>query len=200
MTTLCLTIPETPSRRLASEKHFAERGVEGVKFMPGIDGTVFGLDTRREYGMDGPASGFRIPPKVVGIFLSHYAAWMACSLLDDESFLILEDDAEFPENWKERWERAMADTPPDFDILYVGSCCCANKPSEKVNGEVFIVEWPLCLHAYIVAKKALPTLIRTQRNVYAPIDVAMAIHSLPYLKTYTVIPRIVGQRSQPLPD
>ena len=200
MKTICLTMPETPSRRLASEKHFAELGL-AVDFMPSINGEVFGLQTSREYTLDGPPfNGYRVPPRVVGIFLSHCTVWMAAALMDDAEFFILEDDALFCEGWKERLQQALADVPKDYDILYVGSCCCKGKPTENVKGEVFVVEWPLCLHAYIIAKKAIPTLIRTQRNCYAPIDVALAIHTLPYLKAYTILPRIVGQRSLELPE
>lgn len=197
---ICLIMPESPSRTLAVTKHFAECGLDPVHLMPTINGDVFGLQTSREYTLDGPPfNGYRVPPKVVGIFLSHYTAWMACSLMDDDHFFIMEDDALFCTGWKERLDQVMKDVPPDFDMLYVGSCCCKDKPTEQVKGEVFVVEWPLCLHAYIIARKALPIFIRTQRNCYAPIDVALAIHTLPYMKAYTVLPRIVSQRYLDVP-
>lgn len=193
-------MPETPSRALAASKHFKDCGLE-VQFMPSINGEVFGIQTSRDYTLDGPPfNGYKVPPRVVGIFLSHCTAWMAASLMDDEHFFIMEDDAAFCDGWKARLDQALSDVPADFDMLYVGSCCTKGKPVENVKGEVFIVEWPLCLHAYIVAKKALPTLVRTQRNCYAPIDVALAIHTLPYLKAYTILPRIVTQRSLELPE
>lgn len=193
-------MPETPSRELLAQRHFAERNL-AVQFMPSINGEVFGLQTTREYNLNGgePHNGYKVPPRVVGIYLSHITVWMAASLMGDDMFFILEDDAAFADDWHERLKNALADVPPDFDILYVGSCCTKDKPNALVKGEVFIVEWPLCLHAYIIAKKALPTLIRTQRNCYAPIDVALAIHTLPYLKAYTVLPRIVSQRTMDLP-
>lgn len=197
--TLCLTLPETPERTAGARKHFADMGVEGVEYVDGICAKSFGVFTTHPYLHDDPKrGGCIIPQQQVGCMLSHYLLWSACRLLNEERVFILEDDAEFPVGWQERLARALADTPADADLLFVGSCCTADKPKTLVRGEVWEVKWPLATHAYVVWRKALPVLLETQRDVYAPVDLALYFKTLPRLRVYTVLPRIVSQRGTEL--
>lgn len=192
MKTLCISLLETPERTEKAQAHFAERGLV-CQFFNGINAEVAGLRTLFPYEVDAPGSGFNIGPKPTGIWLSHYMVWSALTLLSERHTMILEVDAKFEANWRERLEQALKDVPPDFDMLYVGSCCCAKAPKTHIHGEVFEVKYPQCLQAYIVARKALPILLSTQRKLYAPIDISLNFHSHPHLKVYTVLPRIAEQ-------
>jgi GR25 family glycosyltransferase involved in LPS biosynthesis len=221
MRTVCVTVNEgdEPSDRMGgmrgdrptgamslsmTKKHFAERGVQ-AQFFHGIDAAKLGIHTKNPYLIDGPPPAgeppYKVGPKVVGCWLSHRALWAALLLLPDEHVLVLEDDALFPPGWQRRFDQAMADVPAGFDLLFVGSCCTADKPKSLVRGEVWDVRYPFCGHGYVVAKKALPVLIKTQdaATCYAPIDVSMAIHSLPNLRAYTVLPRILDQYATKIP-
>lgn len=164
-----------------------------VQFFDGIHAEKFGIRTVYPYEVDNPGTGFNIGFRCVGCWLSHYMLWGALNLLWEDSFLVFEDDVKFSDDWHMRLLNAMRDVPKDFDVLYVGSCCCEGKPTELIAGEVFKVEYPLCTHAYVVAKKALPVLLRTQRRVYAPIDISMVFHSFPEMKVFTVLPSIFAQ-------
>lgn len=196
------TGPSTLSR---TKQHFAERGVD-AQFFRGIHAPKLGVHTVNPYLVDGPpAPGeapFNIGPKVVGCWLSHRALWAALLLLPDEHFFVLEDDAIFPEGWRTRFERSLADAPTDFDVLYFGSCCAKDKNKTLIRGDVWDVRYPFCTHGYVVAKKALPILIETQdaAGCYAPIDVSMVFHSFPKLKVYTVLPRLLGQHMTGIPE
>lgn len=192
MRTICITLPETPAREAAARMHFLERGLS-VDFIHGIHAQTFGVIGTHTYELDHPGSGYVIGYKHTGLCLSHYMVWNACALLPDKYFLILEDDAKFEAGWKDRFDRAMLDVDPDFDILYVGSCNTVGKPQTKLTGEIHMVEYPMATHAYVVAKKAIPTLLETQRDIFAPIDIALILRTLPKLKVYTVLPRIVDQ-------
>lgn len=173
--------------------HFKERGVS-ARFFSGIYGEGFGLSTRHALQESG---GLMMGYKHVGLCLSHYMLWSALDILPKSNthFLILEDDARFPQDWSKRTEKALADTPKDFDILMIGSCCCADKPNNLVAGEVWDVRYPSCTHAYIVARKALPVLLKTQRKIWTIIDQALIANTFPFMKVYTVLPRIVEQSS-----
>jgi len=188
----CLTLPEKPERTEKARKHFQERGVS-AEFFKAIHGPTAGLSTIHPFEVDNPGSGFRMGFVPTGIFLAHYMLWSAIMLLDNEHFLILEDDAQFPLGWGNRVGQALSDAPLDFDMLYIGSCCCAGRPQTQIKGEVWEVKYPQCTHAYIVAKKALPVLLSTNRKIYAPVDIALNLHSHPLLKVYTVLPAIVMQ-------
>lgn len=200
MRTICVTVnvDGAYTRSMASEsiplsqvqQHFVERGVE-AQFFHGIDAGKLGIVTTRPYEVD---KDWCMSAKAVGCWLSHRALWAACLLLPDDVFLIIEDDAKFPEDWRARIDQAVRDAG-DFDLLYVGSCCTGDKPTTHIAGDVYEIQWPYCTHGYIVRRRALEALIATQDKAgcYAPIDISLTYHSLPLLKTFVVKPRILDQ-------
>lgn len=186
-------MPESPERGEKARKHFQERGLTDVTFFDGIHAEKAGIRTVNPYEVDNPGSGFNIGFRVLGVALSHIMLWSALRLLWDENFLILEDDCCLPEDWHVRLSNAMRDVPQGWDMLYAGNCCCQGKPSTHIAGEVYEVKGPLCTHMYAVARKALPTLLRTHRKLYGPVDCTMVFHSHPLLKVYSVLPSIASQ-------
>lgn len=200
MRRFCLTLPETPERTAKAKEHFFEKRVYDVEFFWGLHAEKAGLSTVHTYEVDNPGTGFRIGFKPTGIWLSHWALWNALNLLWDDHYMIMEIDCKFPDNWHSRITQALSDTPKDFDVLYVGSCCTKGRPTTHIKGEVFEVKWPLCTHCYIVAKKALPVMLSTQRKVWAPIDIGLTMETYPKLKVYTVLPRIVEQFDTNIPE
>jgi GR25 family glycosyltransferase involved in LPS biosynthesis len=193
--TLCITLPETPERKKEAQKHFNERGVK-VDWLHGIGAKTFGLQTSHTYEFDHPGTGYVVDPKHVGLHLSHYMAWQAMALLEEDYFLLLEDDADFAPDWEMRFIQALTYCPRDTDLLFVGSCNTFDKPRVDLGYGNFHVKWPQCTHAYIVFKRALPILLSTQRDSFAPIDLSLILRSFEYLNVVTVLPRIVGQRGQ----
>lgn len=193
----CITLPETPERTEKAKEHFKVRGVK-VEFFEGIHAEKFGLNTVHTYDVDNPGTNFRIGFKPTGIWLSHYMLWAALKMRYEadrycDTFMVLEIDAKFPADWVARLKTALDVLPSDWDMLYIGSCCCKGQPTIPIRDPVYEVHWPVCTHAYMVRGKALATMLRTQRKVYAPIDISLTFHSHPELRVYTVLPRIVDQ-------
>jgi len=198
MTIFCISCPkELPERHEAAVKHFTEHKV-GAQFINGIHGETFGILSWRPYRRERPAVGELMDISVTGIALSHYMAWQICWFYEDETFLILEDDADFEENWSNRLNQAILDTPKDWDILLVGNANCSDKPQEHIKGEVFEVKYPFCTHAMLIKRKAIPKLLEMGRDAAMPIDVLLLDKIYPQLRVYTVLPRIVGQRGREL--
>lgn len=190
----CITLPEKSQRGTSAQDHFAAIGLSGVQFVSGVSGEISGLRTLFPYEVDNPGSGFNIGPHCVGIWLSHYCMWFAGSLMEHEHILIMEDDVRFHSDWNHRINQALQDVPADFDWLFLGSCCaksCGHK--HRVSGEIWDIRYPMCLHAYIVAKKALVHILSTARKCYAPIDIHLTFHSFDKLKVYTLLPRVADQ-------
>lgn len=183
-----------------TKAHHAERGVQ-ADFFFGLHADKLGLRTIHPYELDVPGSGWNMGPAPTGCWISHRALWAALLLLPDEEFFVIEDDAKFPENWKERFDAALRDAPDDWDMIWMGSCCTGGKTDIHIKGDIHQVLYPLCTHGYVVRRRALPVLIDTQDEArcYAPIDISLSIHSMPRLHVYTVMPRILEQFETNLP-
>lgn len=201
MRTICITLPENPERTQRAKQHFAERGVN-AEFFIGINGAKMGIITDHPYMIDRKEGDpkFYVGNHCVGIFLSHYTIWNAMALMLDEHIFILEDDAKFDEDWKAKFDKALQDAPNDFDVLFIGSCDAKNKPKRRINNNIYEVKYPMCFHAYVVAKKAVQHLLLTNRDCYAPIDISVTLHSFDKLKVLTLLPRIVSQFNTEIQD
>ena len=195
----CITLPEKPERTEAAIKHFSEGGLENVTMVSGIHGEGFGLDTKFLYEVDNPGSGFKIGPSVVGIWLSHWMLWLAATLMEHEHVMILEDDAQLLSNWKKRTAQALEDVPPDFDWLFIGSCCAGSAKKTLVKGEVWDARYPVCFQAYIISKAGARKLVETQRKCYAPIDVSAVFHSFKAMRVFTLFPMAINQFNTEIP-
>lgn len=195
MKTFCITIPGNAAKWRVTAAHLAERGLSFTPFY-GFDYKVTGLDTKHPYEVDNPGSGYLMGPKIVGNYLSHYVLWRVLHHLEDPGpFLILEDDVIFAEDWRERFDAALAETPKDANLLYVGSCNAENKPRRAVGRHVYEVRYPHCTHAYVVWKKMLPLLLERLQKVWAPIDLALILEVFPKMSgVYTILPRLAVQR------
>ena len=187
-----VTLQEMPEKEQFIQEHFKSVGVEAECFN-GVSASASGFRTAYPYEVDAPGSGWKIGAKSVATWISFYTLYAACNLLPDSHFWFLEWDCEFPANWRARLEAALKDAPPDFDMLFVGSCCTEGKPKTPVCGELWDVHYPQCGHSLIVAKKAIPVVLRTQRKCYAPWDISLALNTLPHLKCLTILPRICSQ-------
>jgi GR25 family glycosyltransferase involved in LPS biosynthesis len=198
MRTFCIVCPEIKGEQEAAQKHFNDVGIK-VDFIQGIHGETSGLVTTLPYEFDNPGSNFNVGPKIISLCLNHVLAWTACSVLPDDMFLILESDAKFPPDWKQRIDQAIADLPPDWDVLYVGSCNCAGKPVVPIKGDLYKMSAenphhaPQCTQAILYTPKAIRKILSTQRKFYTGIDLALIFHSLQFLNVYVVLPRIVDQ-------
>lgn len=121
----------------------------------------------------------------------------------DESFVALEFDVRFVEGWQEQFDKAMNVLPDDWDMVYLGSCCCKGRTSYEVKAlpsgvelmttNLYDVRYPLCGHAIMYRKKCLETLLDVHQSISMPLDIAMFHHSLPKLRVYTILPPICVQ-------
>lgn len=197
--TICLCLPEKPDRIEAAKAHFAARGVT-AEFFWGIHATTAGLITTHPYEVDNPGSGFRMGAGPTGCWLSHYMLWSALQWAPDERVLVLEDDAELAPDFVARLEQALIDAPANFDLLYVGSCCTQGHKRDHVKGDVYKIDYALCTHAYVLRRAVVPTLLRTLRKVWAPIDIQLVRECFPQLATYAILPRIASQFNTVIPE
>jgi GR25 family glycosyltransferase involved in LPS biosynthesis len=190
---------EFPEKELRAMAHFREQEIS-VTRVEGVHGEVWGLTTNHPYDIDDPENRYFVVPKHIGLHLAHWHIWCRISEKRNHQFnctLILEDDAEFLPGWKARLEAELHNLPADWDMLFLGSCNCNDKEKTNLRGHIWKVNpGPQCTHAYLVNHKAIPTLIRTQKMAWAPIDLSLIFRSFPSLNIYTILPRIAVQHQQ----
>ena len=191
--------------------HLNSLGITAERFM-GIDSRLMNLSANNLFERDGvsmgrypdgsPVPGERIGIMPTGGYLGTYMMWKVLSYLPEDEFWCLEDDAEFPNDWEIQYRKAMSNLPTDWDIVYIGSCCTKNKPAQRIGGmnsNLWDVRYPMCNHGMQIRKKALPVLLEVHQHLWAPLDIAMLYDSLPKLRVFTILPRLVSQRGTFIP-
>lgn len=188
--TFVLTVKKTWQRWEATRDHLKERGIDAEPFI-GIDREVCKLDPVLTFDVNKPGEKLGRGPLVT--YLSHYMLWCVLQWIPGDSFWVLEDDAEFIDDWRNQYSEAMSVLPDDWDVVFLGSCCAARMHKRHVGKNLYECR-PMCGHAMMYRKKALPTLLRVHQKIWGPLDIAMMHESLPQLRVYSILPRIVNQR------
>lgn len=201
-----LYLPDEPEFVKAWEDckhHLAEQGIDDVSSFEGVYGKGFGIIGTHTYELDNPNGGHMIGQKYTALFLSSYVFYSIANHYPATHFMFMEPDNRFNPDWRQQLEKALTDIPEDFDFLFVGSCCAIDKrplpvkPGSNVfkyaQTSGYPAKYPLGGNCYIVAKKAIPHIIATNRDAYAPSDISLALHSFPKLNVYAILPRICEQ-------
>ncbi len=191
-----------------AKRVFEREGITDILWIAGVH-TKFGLQGRHIYLLDGrPEEQFYIGDKKVASFMTQYVVYSVMNVLPDTHFMFLETDCRFEKGWKEELEIAMQNIPPDFDFLFVGSSCAADKEPTQIKGhlyhfpyrgEAYWQFYPQGAHCMIIAKKCIPHLIATQRDVANPADVSLIRYAFKDLNVFAILPRLANQGNTVLP-
>ncbi len=176
-------------------QHLDSMGIKWERFN-GFDNRITKLRAMMTFDLD--RAGERLEAKHVAATLTHWALWKVMDYQPDDCFWALEYDTRLVHDWMYTYRTALDNLPEDWDILFLGSCCCKGRPTTHIGGNIYEVKYPLCGHAIMYRKKALPTLLREHQKINMPLDIALFYLSLPKLKVYTALPAIVEQVN-PLP-
>lgn len=201
---ILLYLPDTEKWRTRWEegkKHFAEQGIENIISIPAIYGEGFGIQGTHLYEYDNPGGKHQIGVANTALHLSMHTVYNVENNLPNSHFMFLEDDSRFKEGWRQIVTDALEDIPKDFDFLFIGSCCAAGIPRTKVGRNLYrytynhqrYMNYPLCGNCYIVAKKAIPKFLETQRDSFVNVDINIALKTLKFLNVYAILPRPVEQ-------
>ena len=115
--------------------------------------------------------------------------------------LILEDDVIFCDNFVEKFNFNIYNTPRDWDFIFIGSGCNLRIDKNKiVNGKpAYLKEHPAskCTDSYVVKNESIKKILPTLKKYSFPIDFElnyqMALHDM---KVYWWEPPIIYQGSQ----
>ncbi len=190
--TFVLTVRRDIQRFNDTVKHLDEQGIKWERFN-GVDNQICKLLPVETFDLD--RAGEKIGPKHIAATLTHMLLWQTMAYQSDESFISLEFDVRFVDGWREQYEKAMSVLPDDWDMVYLGSCCCKGRDTHPLGENLFDVRWPLCGHSILYRKKCLETLLRVHQRINSPLDIAMYQSSLPLLRVYTILPVICYQHN-----
>lgn len=195
--TFVLTVDRPIKRFDETVKHLDEQGIAWERF-DGFDNQRCRLNAKETFDLD--RAGERLEAKHVAATLTHWAAWKVASYLPYDSFWFLEFDVRMVEGWREQYEKAMNVMPDDWQIIFLGSCCCKDRDTTHIAENVYEVKYPLCGHALQIRQSAFPTLLHEHQRINMPLDIALFHNSLPKLRTYCILPRIIEQHATYLPE
>lgn len=191
-----LTVERPIARFEETSQHLNDLGITWERFN-GVDNTRCQLLPIQTFDYD--RVGEHIGPKHIAATLSHMAIWYVMLYQPDDHFIVFEYDVRVQPNFVEQYTEVTANLPDDWQVCFLGSCCTAGREQKHVKGNIFEVPMVLCGHAIMYRRSALPILIREHQKIHQPLDIAMVTQSLPLLRSYVVLPRIVEQHGTPLP-
>jgi len=190
-TIYCITLKQTPERYEAARKHFEDKKIP-VNFFFGIHGPTFGITTLKKQREGGFMSQGH-----TGLILSHYMLWSHIKMRGSGiPSLILEDDAEIPDDFWNKFTSISKQVPDDWELLYLGSNPGSPwEKAEKVVSENIAVMPAYATHAYMIKPSAVDILLATNHVASEHIDVQIIRNSLPFLKHYCITPSLITQRT-----
>jgi GR25 family glycosyltransferase involved in LPS biosynthesis len=149
----------------------------------------------------------------IGIAMAHIKGWKTFLKSGEKYGLIFEDDVVFEDNFKERLDNILNNTPKDVDILYLGCIGCNNsinipsiilanigvlnidiyKNNDYVNKSLL----SLGLHGYVLSRKGAKKLIQCiEGEIYTHIDFHIqTLSANKLINSYTLNDLIVYQTS-----
>lgn len=193
----CITLKTTPERKKFADDHFKQNGLD-VTFFDGIDNRKFGLKTTIPYNDDNPnGPDYFIRRGHVGAILSHYMLWQTLSHLPYEEILIFEDDVVLKDNFKENLLNYKSQLPVDWQFVFVGHCCLPPEEYQiKLTDNIITTTHPpMCVHAYMIKKSSIPTLLDTNHIGWSSIDIQIQKITLKKMSHHIFLPMLADQRS-----
>ena len=201
-TTFCVSLKSATQRRETVSNHLKSHGVDFHLF-EAIHASKMGLETKLSYLDDYPnwrpedGPPYKIVQSILGCSMSHYIIWRIMEYLDDDYFLVVEDDVELCEGFKEKLISTIQRLPNDWQFVFVGHCCLEPNLLMVCDGVAHTHVPPMCTHAYLVRKTAVRHLIETNGVMYAPIDIQLKKRTLPTISHYSLVPPLAVQNGQP---
>ena len=169
MKTFCISLPERVDRR--------ERVLSNCNKV--------GLSPTWINAVDGNKSG------IGGVKGCKYSHWFCIKLAQHEhleSFLVLEDDVEFSDDFS----LDLSDVPDDWDMVYFGGNHLMAKPTH-IKNNVYKCKYTLCAHAILIKYTCYDLLLQEILKGDEPVDVLIGKLHEKKLNAYVIYPHTAWQ-------
>ena len=154
---VCINLDRRPDRWRRVRARFARHGIRPVERFAAVDGSRVALPQVWE-GRGG----------AYGCLRSHLDVVAAARADRNADLLVFEDDVEFAPDLGPRFERAMAQLPDDWDILYLGGI--HTNPPCPVGDSVARVSRTLSTFAYAIRARAFDAFLEIEPSLPDPVD------------------------------
>lgn len=193
------------ARREVAEDHFAKMGID-VTFFEGLYGKEMGLQS----DFDDPSKPYsRMYPGHIASAINHWFMWRFLTMSPDmDRLIIFEDDTIVPEGFDEIFNNRLAETPDDWEFIWMGVLY----PKRVTNGKINTTEvgegvyrWNgmntedgTCdgVHAYMINKSAARKLTNMPFVLDDHIDRWLCFNALKNMNTYIWNPCVAWQSGQ----
>lgn len=192
--TFCITLKETPLRTKGFFESATAAGLEVTPFY-GIFGSRMGLTPKFFNEIECPNRNIKMNERAVGCNLSHFMLWNTLKYMPEDEFLVFEDDALIPSDFKERFEKVYNKLPADWEMVYVGWIKYGQDITPVTIDEGISIRLPSATHAYLVKKSLLDNLMNCLLPFQSNIDLTILTKLLPKIRYYVFDPSLVDQRS-----
>ena len=138
----------------------------------------------------------------ISLIYKHFFIYNKISQLNENNFLILEDDCILYKNFSKVLNNYINELPKDYDMLFLGSGCNLHYPKIIKNKHIYKVNHPAtrCTDSILVNKKCCKKLVEyfnNDKNINKPIDFYLNdILKILDLNIYWCEPTIVKQGSE----
>jgi hypothetical protein len=131
-------------------------------------------------------------PGEVGCYMSHFNILRDAKESDYNSFLVLEDDVVFVDDFTEKFFDGYKYIPEDWDMIYLG--CNHKKPYTRINDHVVKCNFAYTTSAMIIRSKSYDKLIEATKHMHRQIDVVFAeMQAAGQLNAYAFHPWLMYQ-------
>jgi GR25 family glycosyltransferase involved in LPS biosynthesis len=192
--TFYITLKETPLRYRSFIESANLAGISAEPFF-GIFGKKYGLSAKYPNILESSNDKMFLTDGAIGCTLSHLTLWKTLSILPENEFFILEDDALFVDRFKEKFQSIYEKLPPNWEFVYVGWIPFGHDVSPIIVDEGISIRLPSATHAYMVKKSALEKLIDAVVPIQSPLDLTLIHKLLPSINYFVCDPSLVSQKS-----
>lgn len=192
----CISLKRTKERTDYARELFRKQNLN-VRFFNGIDCQDLNLEDFNLYEtVHEDRKEWKIRSGVIGGSFSHILLWNTIWRMGYEEALILEDDVEFVDDFKEKFEVTYKELPTDWNMFRLGAIYWPGTSGEIFKVSPHLVKYhPVCFHAYMVKRSILKTLIQTMSISFIDIDWAVLYDLKDLLKIYIADPVLVTEKS-----
>lgn len=179
----CINLDDRIDRWKSAEEQFLKNNLI-VERIPAIKGADLNLEWPSE-----------IKEGAVGCSLSQLFTLKLAKHLNLSSYLLLEDDIQFDENFLEKFSEIYENQVPDnWDMLYLGGQHFHGMNLTQVNKNVYKCEYTLAAHSIVFKNTVYDRFIKSLVDITKPCDVHYA-ESHKDINAYVIIPHLTWQKN-----